>query len=116
MASFRQYANLLTLPLLLALLMCSASHVFAQQPTRDAQVPQPDEEQAARMHREMEKKANQRRHAELKHDTDQLLELATELKQYVDHSNENMLSLDVVRKAEQIEKLAHNVREKMKGD
>jgi hypothetical protein len=38
------------------------------------------------------------------------------LKQYVDKSNENTLSLDVVRKAEEIEKLAHSVKEKMKAN
>ena len=46
---------------------------------------------------------------------DQLLDLATELKQYVDKTNENIISLDVIKKAEQIEKLAHAVKEKMKG-
>jgi hypothetical protein len=37
------------------------------------------------------------------------------LKDYVDKSSENLLSVDVVKKAEDIEKLAHNVKEKMKG-
>lgn len=60
-------------------------------------------------------KENLKRQQEIKQDTAKLLELATELKQYVDKSNENMLSLDVLRKAEQIEKLAKEVREKMKG-
>ena len=41
--------------------------------------------------------------------------LATALKQYVDKSNENTLSVDVIKKAEEIEKLAHTIREKMKG-
>jgi len=64
----------------------------------------------------MEKKANEQRHAELKRDTDKLLQLSTELKEFVDKSNENVLSVDVVRKAEEIEKLAHNVKTKMRGD
>ena len=46
---------------------------------------------------------------------DKLFKLATELKGYVDKSNENVLSLDVLKKAEEIEKLAHSVKEKMKG-
>jgi len=33
----------------------------------------------------------------------------------VDKANENTLSVDVIRKAEEIEKLAHSVKEKMKG-
>jgi hypothetical protein len=44
-----------------------------------------------------------------------LLELATELKQYVDKTNEDILSMDVIKKADEIEKLARSVREKMKG-
>ena len=64
----------------------------------------------------MEKKANEQRHADLKRDTDKLLQLSTELKQYVDKSNENILSMDVLRKAEEIEKLARSVKVKMKGD
>jgi len=64
----------------------------------------------------MEKKANEQRQAELKRDTDKLLQLSTELKQYVDKSNENVLSVDVLRKAEEIEKLAHSVKTKMRGE
>ncbi len=64
---------------------------------------------------EMAKKANLERQAALKADTNKLLKLATELKSSVDKSNENVLSLDVLRKAEEIEKLAHSVRDKMKG-
>jgi hypothetical protein len=37
------------------------------------------------------------------------------LKSYVDKSDENVLSVDVVKKAEQIEKLAKSVKDKMKG-
>jgi hypothetical protein len=62
-----------------------------------------------------EKAANTKRQQDIKKDTDKLLELATELKQEVDKSNENTLSLDVIKKAEAIEKLAHTVKEKMKG-
>ena len=67
------------------------------------------------MERDLAKKANKERHAALKRDTDKILKLSSELKTYVDKSNENMLSLEVIKKAEEIEKLAHNVREKMKG-
>ena len=68
------------------------------------------------MERDMAKKANQERQAQLQRDTDHLLKLANELKQYVDKSNEHTLSLDVVKKAEEIEKLAHSVKEKMKAN
>ncbi len=63
---------------------------------------------------EMAKKENIKRQQDLKKDTDKLLELATELKQSVDKTNENTLSVDVIKKAEEIEKLAHSVKDKMK--
>jgi hypothetical protein len=65
--------------------------------------------------RDLAKKANLAREAALKADTDKLLKLAVELKDSVDKSNENVLSLDVVKKADEIEKLAHSVKDKMKG-
>lgn len=60
------------------------------------------------------KEANKRRQADIRNDTDKLLQLATELKSAVDKSNEHLLSLDVVRKADEVEHLAHRVKEKMK--
>ena len=57
----------------------------------------------------------QERQALLKADTDKLVKLAGELKEYVDKSNENVLSLEVLKKAEEIEKLARSVKDKMKG-
>ena len=64
----------------------------------------------------MEKRANAQRQVDLKRDTEKLLKLSTELKEYVDKSNENVLSVDVIKRAEEIEKLAHSVKMKMKGD
>jgi hypothetical protein len=73
------------------------------------------DEAQKRQARELAKKANLQRQAALKADTDKLLRLAVELKDSVDKSNENVLSLDVLKKAEEIEKLAHSVKDKMKG-
>jgi hypothetical protein len=70
----------------------------------------------AQQHKAMEKKASLQRQQDIRKDTEKLLELATELKQEVDKSNENTLSLGVVKKAEEIEKLAKSVKNKMKGD
>ena len=67
------------------------------------------------MAHDLAKKANEDRQKTLKDDTDKLVKLAAELKEYVDKSNENVLSVDVIKKADQIEKLAHSVKEKMKG-
>jgi hypothetical protein len=80
------------------------------------QTPSQEDEARSKLEKEMAKKANQERQAALKKDTDKLLKLATELKEYVDKTNENMLSMDVVKKADEIEKLAHSVKDKMKGN
>jgi len=88
-----------------------------QQPPTDPNSPFPGDgdENRSRMIRDMEKKAAKERVAALKSDTEKLLKLSTELKAYVDKTDENVLSLDVVKKAEEIEKLAKSVKEKMKG-
>jgi hypothetical protein len=70
----------------------------------------------AEMQKRMEKETNQQRQGQLKRDADRLLKLSTELKDYVDKSNENILSLDVIKKADEIEKLAHSVKTKMRGN
>ena len=71
----------------------------------------PDE---AQREREQARARNKERQEKLKADTDQLLKLATELKQYVDKTNENILSVEVVKKTEEIEKLAKKVKEGMR--
>ena len=75
----------------------------------------PEDQWILQQKREMLKKQNVQRQQDIKKDTDQLLELATELKQYEDKTNENIISVDVIKKAEQIEKLARAVKDKMKG-
>lgn len=67
------------------------------------------------MERDREKALNKQRQTNLQKDTDRLVQLATELKQYVDKTNEHTLSLEVIKKAEEIEKLAKSVKEKMRG-
>lgn len=107
----------------IALLFLFALRAAAQQP----QAPRPpqapsissplggEDEVRAHLEAEMAKKANKERMASLKSDTDKLLKLSVELKNSVDKSDENVLSLDVIKKAEEIEKLAKSVKEKMKG-
>lgn len=58
---------------------------------------------------------NIERQKQLVEDTQKLLALANELKVDVDKSSKDTLSIDVIKKADEIEKLAHNVKEKMKG-
>ena len=67
------------------------------------------EDERARM-----RNADRQKH--LVNDTQKLLQLATELKTDVDKTNKNILSIDVIKKADEIERLAHSVKEKMKAD
>jgi nitric oxide reductase activation protein len=63
----------------------------------------------------MAERRNEERQKLLVADTDRLLALAQQLKAEVDKSSKDQLSIDVVKRAEQIEKLAHSVKEKMRG-
>ena len=76
---------------------------------------EPDSPLTPQLERDQARMRNNDRQKQLVADTDKLLSLATELKADVDKSNKDMLSLDVLKKAEEIEKLAHAVKEKMKG-
>ena len=58
--------------------------------------------------------ANTERQRQIADDTSKLLELATQLKAEVDKTSKDTLSLNVIRKAESIERLAKGVKEKMK--
>lgn len=97
------------------LLLCVAIPCVAQLPAPTQGPPQRGSDQEEKMRREQEKRMNKQRHDDLKKDTDKLLDLATQLKDYVDKSNENVLSVDVVKKAEEIEKLARKVKDRMKA-
>ncbi len=79
----------------------------------------PDKNDQMQMHEDQAKKqhfenANAERKRQISDDTAKLLELATELKTEVDKTSKDTLSINVIRKAESIEKLAKGVREKMK--
>lgn len=79
----------------------------------------PDANQQMEMHEEQAKKqnfeaANVERRKQIAEDSAKLLKLATDLKTEVDKTTKDELSLSVIRKADEIEKLAHNVKEKMK--
>jgi hypothetical protein len=67
------------------------------------------------LHRQAEAR-NSDRQKQLVKDTDKLYALATELKDEVAKSNKDTLSVEVIKKAEEIEKLAKSVREKMKAE
>jgi len=58
--------------------------------------------------------ANAERKRQIVEDSANLLKMAIDLKAQVDKTNKDTLSLDVIRKADAIEKLARDVKEKMK--
>ena len=77
----------------------------------------PDSPDPMSAHRaeQQEKLRNNDRQKRLVADTERLLSLATDLKEQVDKSTKDTLSVDVIKKADEIEKLAHSVKERMKG-
>jgi hypothetical protein len=58
--------------------------------------------------------ASQQRQLEIRRDTDKMAELTQELKDYLLKSDQGVVSVDAIKKAEQIEKLAHSIKSKMK--
>ena len=107
-------------------LTCAAALIFAlapmmggaQQPAPQA-APPPETQTAAKV----EVAANNQppatpqtpKQKQLADDTAKLLQLANELKAELDKSSKDTLSLSVMKKAEQVEKLAHKVRDEMKA-
>lgn len=62
-----------------------------------------------------EKMQNDERQKQLVLDASKLLQLANELHTDVSKTDKNILSVDVIKKADEIEKLAHSVKVKMRG-
>ena len=69
----------------------------------------------SRRGQELAKIRNEDRQKKLVADTEKLLALATDLKAQVGQSATDNLSEDGMKKVEEIEKLAHSVKERMKG-
>jgi len=55
------------------------------------------------------------RQSQLRIDTEKLVALTAELKQHVDKAGANILSMDVIKKAQEIQKLAKSVQDKMRN-
>jgi len=107
--------------------LIAGAALSGQQPTKDPNGPYllpqanrlPDINDQMKMRERQEKQqsfdaANAERKKQLSDESAQLLTLAMSLKAEVDKTNKDMLSLNVIRKADEIERLAHNVKEKMK--
>lgn len=58
--------------------------------------------------------AEDQRKKQIADESTQLLSMALALKAEVDKTNKDVLSINVIRKADEIEKLAHTVKEKIK--
>jgi hypothetical protein len=82
-------------------------------PSLDSDIP--NDPIRGRMKEDRVKALNIDRHKRLEDDVNRLMALTTELKTEVDKSNKDELSLEVMRKAAEIEKLAHEVQSRMKN-
>jgi hypothetical protein len=78
-------------------------------------IPVTGDDSQQRMMRDMAKRANLERQVQMKSDAEKLFKLAEELKDSVGKSDANILSMEVMKKANAIEKLAHSVKDKMRG-
>ncbi len=67
------------------------------------------------MQEQMENRRNSDRQKQLVADTEKLFQLAQQLRDEVAKSNKDQLSVPVVKKSEEIEKLARTVKERMRG-
>lgn len=54
------------------------------------------------------------RQEQILRDSEKLFQLSAELKDQIDKANGQILSIDAIKRAEQIEKLAHNLKGKLK--
>jgi septin family protein len=94
--------------------ICGSSFIAAPAPAPVAQIETRQDPAQKEMQDRMMREANKKRQQDIREDTDKLFQLASELKAAVDKTNENLLSLDVIHKADEVEKLAKKVKEKMK--
>ena len=67
------------------------------------------------MQEQMAERRNSERQRQLVADTEKLFHLAEQLRDEVSKSNKDQLSIPVMKKSEEIEKLAKSVKEKMRG-
>jgi hypothetical protein len=92
-----------------------AGRIPGQNPKTGVLDPEEPDPMAPHRDQQQARLRNEDRQKRLVADTDKLLTLATNLKEQVDKSTKDTLSVDVIKKADEIEKLAHSVKERMKG-
>lgn len=79
--------------------------------THEPEFPDPN----SRGQEQMADRRNTERQRQLIADTEKLFQLAQQLRDEVAKSNKDQLSIPVVKRSEEIEKLARSVKEKMRG-
>ena len=84
---------------------------MVQQGPNTTNIPVRSQEEADK---ERAKRANEMLQIEIRRDTDKLAQLSAELKDSIDKTNQGILPVDTLKKAEQIEKLAKSVKSKLK--
>jgi hypothetical protein len=121
--SFRNYisAGTLTLLWMITVAALSASPEYQQPPAVPAvihptQERHPDEEPIAPLTAKQKQDLLKSNFEKLKRDAGDLAALVKSLQEEIDHSNENVLSLKVLEKAERIEKLAKKIKSAAKGE
>lgn len=82
---------------------------------REASNDRTPDNQRERMERDQIAHMIAERQSQLRRDTEKLVALTAELKEHVDKSGVNILSMDVIKKAQEIQKLAKSVQDKMKN-
>jgi len=111
---------------LLSVFACPANGQSQATPTNAAQTQRIAAEKEAMnnggvddLHQRLEQATTARviaeRRLQLQRDTEKLVALTAELKEHVRNSGPNILSMDVVKKAAEIQKLAKSVEDKMKN-
>jgi hypothetical protein len=128
-SSIRSLDAILRCAVLFPVMICCVG-IHAQQNSQQPRIPQlpadanpspipdgldPQDPHVREMARQMALKRAIMRQQEIEDDTAKLLSLAQELKTDVSKSTKDQLSLDVIKKAEEIEKLAKSVKDKMKS-
>jgi len=82
---------------------------------REASNDRAPEKQHERLERDQIAHMIAERQMQLRRDTEKLVALTAELKEHVDKTGGNILSMEVIKKAQEIQKLAKSVQDKMKN-
>lgn len=83
-------------------------------PTADSNAPGIADIPTSDIQKQQALAASSQRQLEIRRDTDKMLQLTAELRDSLQKADPKVASVDILKKAEQIEKLAHSVRSKLK--